>query len=244
MKERISKSFPRVSVITVNYNSGVLLRRTLDSFRKQCYDNLEVVVVDGKSTDDALNVIQEYSDIINRWVSEPDCSIYDAMNKGVRMAGGEWIVFINAGDMFCTPHTLSDVFAHGVSMADVVYGDVEKNGQIKTAPDTYRLYHRMLFCHQCAFTRRTLLLDLPFDTNFCLSADHKFFVTLWQRGARFLHVSVPVAVFDTEGVSNRQRSRGLRDNMSVMSDTLGFPRCVPYVLRLLIPFVLCRLRGR
>lgn len=243
--ENQSNNTPQsVSIVTVNYNSGPLLRRTLDSFRRQRYAAMEVIVVDGRSTDDATDVIRDHSDVVSRWVSEADEGIYDAMNKGVRMATGEWVIFINAGDTLCAGDTLAQVFSHDVSEADIVYGDVVKDGNVKQAPPTYRLYHRMLFCHQSVFCRRRLLTDTPFDTSHKLSADHKFFVSQWQRGARFLHVDEPIAVFDTTGVSNRRRSQGLRDNMRVMHETLGFPRCLPYVVRLAVPYIACRLRGR
>lgn len=236
-------ALPRVSVITVNYNSGDLLGRTLDSFRSQQYKDMEVIVVDGGSTDGATDVIREHQDIVTRWVSEPDRGIYDAMNKGAGMATGEWIVFINAGDQLLGG-ALTNVFSHDTSQADIVYGDIRKDGAVRVAPDTYRLYHRMLFCHQSVFCRRSLLQDLPFDISHRYSADHKFFVQQWQRGARFMHVPVAVAVFDTTGVSNSQRSRALRDNMRVMRETLGPLRSLPHTLRLLVPYVACRLRGR
>lgn len=237
---------PRVTVITVTYNAGPLLTRTLDNLRRQQYAQMEVIVVDGQSADGTVDIIRQSGDIVNRWVSEPDGGIYDAMNKGVRMATGEWIVFMNAGDTFAADDVLSRVFSDEwpTDMADIIYGDVMKDGQVKTAPDTYRLYHRMLFCHQSAIVRRSQLTDTSFDTRHRLSADHKFFITRYRRGARFLHVGLPVADFDTGGVSNSHRSAGLADNIRVMAEVMPWSRRIQSILRLLVPYIVCRLRGK
>ncbi len=237
---------PRVTVITVTYNAGPLLTRTLDNLRRQQYPSMEVIVVDGQSTDGTVDLIRQASDIVRQWVSEPDGGIYDAMNKGVRMATGEWIVFMNAGDTFATDDVLSRVFSSEwpTEKADIIYGDVMKDGQVKVAPDTYRLYHRMLFCHQSAIVRRGQLTDTPFDTRHRLSADLKFFITRYRRGARFLHVGLPIADFDTSGVSNSHRSAGLADNIRVMAEVMPWSRRIQSILRLLVPYIVCRLRGK
>ena len=98
----------------------------------------------------------------------------------------------------------------------MVYGDVVKDGNVKKAPESYYLYHRMIFCHQCVFTRRDSLISTPFDIKHRLSADFKSFIELYRKGARFRYVNLPIAIFDTGGVSNSHRSKGLRDNISVV----------------------------
>lgn len=237
---------PKVSIVTVTYNAGRLAEKTLGNLLEQDYPEKEIIVVDGKSTDDTPAIISRYAQLgaLAKWVSEPDGGIYDAMNKGVGMAAGEWVVFMNAGDVFASTDVLRRVFASGQADADVVYGDVVKNGEVKAAPQSYYPYHRMLFCHQCVFTRRECLLRNPFDIRHKLSADFKSFLVLYQQGARFRHVGIPVAVFDTGGVSNRQRSRGLRDNISVVCETIPLPQRLKFLVRLAVPYLMCRLRGK
>lgn len=237
---------PSVTLVTVTYNAGALLARTLESLRHQQYAPKEIIVVDGRSTDNTVSIIHRYADCIDRWVSEPDGGIYDAMNKGVAMATGEWIVFMNAGDIFAADDVLSRVFSGEwpTDTADIIYGDVMKDGQVKTAPDSYRLYHRMLFCHQSAIVRRNQLTDTPFDIHHRLSADLKFFITRYRKHARFLHVALPVADFDTSGVSNSHRSAGLRDNISVMAEVMPWRLRLQSILRLLVPYLVCRMRGK
>lgn len=239
-------SQPRVTIVTVAYNAGQLLEKTLADIARQQYPEKELVVVDGNSSDGSVDTIRRYAEegVVTRWVSEPDGGIYDAMNKGVGMSTGEWVIFMNAGDVFASRDVLQRVFGSGHGDADVVYGDVVKDGAVKKAPASYRLYHRMLFCHQCVFARRRCLLQTPFDTRHKLSADYKFFLQQFQLGARFEYVAEPIAVFDTGGVSNRQRSRGLRDNISVVWETVPMPLRLKFLLRLAVPYVMCRLRGK
>lgn len=256
MLEKSHKTSPLVSVITVTFNAADNLERTLRSVLSQRYEPMEVIVVDGKSTDGTVNIIHRYERNITKWVSEPDGGIYDAMNKGVRMASGEWVIFMNAGDTFAADDVLQRIFVEpecgikddsrcrSLDNADIIYGDVVKDGSVKKAPASYRLYHRMLFCHQSSLARRTLLLTCPFDTSHRLSADLKFFLTQYLRHARFLYVGFPIANFDTTGVSNTRRSEGLRDNMRVVSEVVPFQKKIMCLLRLMVPYIMCKLRGK
>ena len=237
---------PKVSIVTVTYNAGQLAEKTLSNLAVQGYPEKEVIVVDGKSTDDTMAIISRHAEngTVTKWISEPDGGIYDAMNKGVGMATGEWVIFMNAGDVFASDDVLRRIFASGQTGADIVYGDVVKDGSVKKAPASYYPYHRMIFCHQCVFTRRECLLKNPFDIRHKLSADFKSFLVFYQRGARFRYVDIPVAIFDTGGVSNTQRSKGLRDNISVVREVIPFPQCLKYLVRLAVPYLMCRLRGK
>ena len=125
-----------------------------------------------------------------------------------------------------------------------MYGDVVKDGNVKKAPESYYLYHRMIFCHQCVFTRRDSLISTPFDIKHRLSADFKSFIELYRKGARFRYVNLPIAIFDTGGVSNSHRSKGLRDNISVVWETIPMPQRLKFIMRLGVPYLMCRLRGK
>ena len=238
----------KVSIITATYNSAATLRDTLDSVLAQTYQDIEYIIVDGLSADGTQEIVKAYEARFGgrlRLVSEKDKGLYDAMNKGVRMATGDWILFMNAGDTFASDDVLQCLFdAVDPAQADVIYGDVVKGGQVKAAPREFRLYHRMLFCHQSVLTRRSCLLDTPFDICHRLSADFKFFLLQYQQGARFQYVPLPVSVFDTGGVSNRSRSKGLLDNIRVVCEVIPFPQRLLFVARLAVPYLMCRLRGK
>lgn len=245
MSQQDNSVRPKVSVITVTFNAASMLERTLQSVEKQNYKALETIIVDGGSKDGTVDIIRRHSANITRWVSEPDGGIYDAMNKGLRMASGEWVIFMNAGDTFAGDDVLDKIFSQSQQNdADIIYGDVLKDGKVKKAPSEYYLYHRMLFCHQSSLSRRSILLSCPFDTSHRLSADLKFFLTQYLHHARFHYVDFPIANFDTSGVSNSRRSTGLKDNMRVVSETIPMPMRLKFLLRLMVPYVMCKIKGK
>ncbi len=207
---------PLVTVITVCYNAREMLLRTMNSVWAQTYKHVEYVIVDGASTDGTLELLEEYGGRIDHWVSESDKGIYDAMNKGVSMAKGKWVIFMNAGDCFADNHVLENVFSVP-RQADVIYGDVVKGGVVKKASSP-RNAHRMFFCHQSVFVKIESLKAFPFDISHKMSADFKQMKQLWLAGKQFLQLDFPIADFDVQGVSNTNRAVGLWDNICVIRE--------------------------
>lgn len=231
-----------VTIITVCRNHAQELERTIRSVESQTWQEKEYLVIDGASTDDTLDVIKAHEASITRWVSEPDQGIYDAMNKGVKMAQGEWVIFMNAGDTFAGDDTLQKVFGNPLD-ADVIYGDVIKGELVKKA-EAPRNAHRMFYCHQSAFVRTSCLREYPFDIRHKMSADFKQVKQLYLNGKRFRQLDFPVANFDTQGVSNRNRSAGLYDNIQVIRETDRLWEQVRLLPRLWITYLICRIRGK
>ncbi len=213
---------PFVSIITVCRNAADPLRLTAASVLAQDYPYLEYLVVDGASTDEtpqylaALQTDCAARNIAFRAVSEPDAGIYDAMNKGTRMATGEWICFMNAGDSFPQPDVVGRVFApsHDFEQTAVIYGNVwlhKSFGKVEMKPKPLSLLERkMAFCHQACFVRRTLALARPFDLQYRLAADYAFFHQLYHEGARFTYIDLALAVFEGEGGSSSQQKNAVR----------------------------------
>lgn len=242
------KEQPKLSIVTVCYNCAHMLEKTITSIMDQDSDNFEYIIVDGGSTDNTRQILKRYAGRIDCCVSEPDNGIYDAMNKGVGMSRGHYVIFMNAGDTFADGSTVGRLLSSADTDADVVYGDVIKHGAdgediVREAEEPHNS-HRMFFCHQSAMATRESLLRHPFDLSHPYSADFKFFKTLIQQKAKFQHVGFPVARFDTTGISNRRRSAGLRDNMRVIAETDNLPTRIKLTPRLLIPYLMCRLRGK
>jgi glycosyltransferase involved in cell wall biosynthesis len=231
-----------VTIITVCRNHAQELERTIRSVESQTWQEKEYLVIDGASTDDTLDVIKAHEASITRWVSEPDQGIYDAMNKGVKMAQGEWVIFMNAGDTFAGDDTLQRVFGSPQD-ADVIYGDVIKEELVKKA-EAPRNAHRMFYCHQSAFVRTSCLREFPFDIKHRMSADFKQVKQLYLSGKRFRQLDFPVANFDTQGVSNKNRSAGLYDNIQVIRETDRLWEQVRLLPRLWITYLICRIRGK
>lgn len=242
-----------LSVVTVCYNPGVALERTAHSVAMQtARDEIEYIVVDGGSTDGTADVLKKMlaEGVADKVVSEKDRGIYDAMNKGAMLAEGSWIIFMNAADTFSSPEVarLLIGFANKNPNAGVIYGDVRKQNHegdwnVAVASEPCNA-HRMYFCHQSAMTRLELQRRVGFDINHTMSADFKFFKTLYRQGVEFAHFPMPVADFDTSGVSASRRSKGLADNMRVIWECDSWGDRIKFLSRLLPVYTISRLRGK
>lgn len=221
---------PLISVISVTFNALDDLRKTAESVWAQDYKNLEFVVIDGASVDGTAEWLRERSsDSRMLWVSEKDRGIYDAMNKGVRLCHGEWVCFMNAGDSFASPNCLSLIVKElSNPQNDVVYGSVNviKNfGMITVRPRGLDLLRRkMAFCHQASLSRRSLLIEHPFNLEYPIVADYDFFHWCYTSGKTFCQVNYELANFEAEnGTSSKHRLKVLREcgRISGRNKTLG-----------------------
>ena len=235
----------KVSVVTVCRNVVKALETTMQSVFMQTYDNLEYIIIDGGSTDGSYELIEKHKDSIDYWVSEPDKGIYDAMNKAIAVATGEWIIFMNAGDTFAAPDVVEKVFSVNRDGSDVVYGDCIKviDGKpVVLKPHPQRNSHRMNFSHQCVFTRTAVLKKEPFDTRYKLSADFKSFKLIGLNGGVFTYVPVAISCFDTHGISNTHRADGLLDNIHVIWEVDSWSEKLRLLPRIGFTYLFCRLR--
>ena len=204
----------KVTVITINYNHSDGLQKTIESVQKQTLTDFEYVIVDGNSTDGSREIIEakeheiRQKQISFKYISEPDSGIYEAMNKGVRMANGDYCLFINSGDELYRDDVLANMQT-GLGKEDIVCGDLcygENN--ICPNPDTVtmRTFYKHTLYHQASFIRTQLLKEHPYDENMRSAADWKFFMhELVFRNATYKHVPVVVARFETGGVSTTSR---------------------------------------
>lgn len=215
---------PLVSVITVCRNAAETIEDTIKNVASQSFPDTEYIVVDGLSSDSTVAIIKKQLSSIDIFISEKDNGIYDAMNKGVKAAKGEWIIFMNSGDFFADPFILEKLALHLQDPdLDVIYGDIYVPSEDGTLAlknsEAPRNRHRMFFCHQSAFVRRKWLIKQPFDIRYKLSADFKFFKRMYLSERHFLKVDMPVSIFDKKGISNTQRNRGLRENIEIIKET-------------------------
>ena len=201
--------YPKISIVTVCYNAVNEVEMTILSVINQTYPNVEYIVVDGGSTDGTVDVIRKYDSRITKWVSEPDKGIYDAMNKGIGMATGEWLNFMNAGDKFVDMNVLKNISINFNSLNGVLYGDTVgelfggkfslRKADIKKIENPRNC--RMGFTHQSSFVRTELAKKYPFDLRFKLAADYNMMVSLYNLGYSFKYVSIPISVYDGHGIS-------------------------------------------
>lgn len=199
-----------------------MIEKTLKSVIEQSYSNKEYVVIDGASTDGTKKIVERYIDSIDFFMSESDNGIYHAMNKAVGVAKGEWVIFMNAGDVFVDNAVLEKVSYSLSATIDVLYGDIltSRNTELvlKEAPSEIKSMHRMPFCHQAVFTRTSLLRSFPFDEKYKMSADFKLYKQLNRENATFRRLPLPITIYDRTGLSNSQRARGLGENIAVIKE--------------------------
>lgn len=189
----------KISVVTVCYNSVNTIERTILSVLNQTYENVEYIIIDGGSTDGTVDIIKKYAGRLAYWVSEPDKGIYDAMNKGIAIATGEYINFMNAGDIFFMPTTISLIF-DSLRMEDVIYGDTIKISNscnyIEHCLPLESMRYILPFGHQATFVRKGIIKQNLFDVNFRSAADYNQLYHIWEKGARFRYIPNIIAVFD------------------------------------------------
>ncbi|KXX72566.1 glycosyltransferase family 2 protein [Flammeovirga sp. SJP92] len=197
----------KISVVTISFNCENEIEDTLKSVIHQDYPNIEYVVVDGGSDDKTPAIIEKYKKDIDVYVSEKDKGIYDAMNKGVKLSSGDWVIFMNAGDVFYENTTISKMFAQVQPAAQLLYGDhevvYEHLTKVKTAGSPNQLWKGMICSHQALFVKRELLVQFPFEwEKWKVSADFHFIFNRWYEGAPFQHVNVFVTKFAAGGLSD------------------------------------------
>lgn len=224
---------PLLSIVTICRNRAADIRTTCDSVAGQSWRGFEWVVVDGASTDGTADILGEYRDRMSWFVSEKDAGIYDAMNKGLRAARGEWVIFMTGGDRFAAEDVLARIFARGTAgyaSADVLYGQTlcEEGGEITQLDVVHepdggldRFYFGYAnINHQSAFIRRSLFDRFgPYDATYRIAADREKWLVFAENGCRFRGLDFPVAVYNMEGISGKGRSAGVyRAEMLRMRD--------------------------
>lgn len=230
----MGKLQPTFSIITVTFNAEKFLERTIQSVLAQTYPRIEYILVDGASKDGTLAIVENYAPRIDKWVSEPDAGLYDAMNKGMKMASGDYICFLNAGDSFYEPETLQKMVGSIQSQSelpDVLYGHtalVDELGHFKRmrrlAPPeklTWKSFKQgMLVCHQAFFAKRTIAVD--FDLKFRFSADQDWCIRIMKKAKNLYNTHLTLIQYLDEGMSTRNRRASLKERFQIMVRHYGW----------------------
>ena len=193
----------KLSVITVNFNDRCGLQKTIMSVIRQSYADYEYIIIDGGSTDGSVDLIRSYSSNISYWVSEKDRGIYNAMNKAIDVAKGEYCIFLNSGDTFASHETLDMIFSDN-PLADIICGSTQTVKWLAEAPDEVTLEYLFshTICHQCAFIKTTLMSKYKYDEKYRIVSDRKFFLQAFiLENCSYLKVPVTVVNYDIEGFS-------------------------------------------
>lgn len=204
----------KISIITITYNSEKTLRETLNSVRKQNYDNLEYIIVDGCSTDSTLSIVDEYKDIVSLIVSEKDNGISDAMNKGIRLATGDLIGIIHSDDMLEdeTLHILNESWD---GRTDVYYGDAtvcKENGEkthiLKSKSDLSKMPYHFCMAHPAVFvTKKCYDENGLFNLKYRCAMDYDLLLRFYRSNVVFKHINKPLAIYRLGGTNQKYRRR-------------------------------------
>lgn len=211
----------RITIITASYCAACTIEQTLTSVVGQDYPAIEYIVVDGGSTDGTVDIIKKYEVQGIRWISEPDQGLYDALNKGVRMATGEYIEILGADDALVDANVISRIVDQIESNTDILCAqewcvDEESGTQFPYLNKTMRnkeTYRGGMAPHAAMFVRRELLLRYPFDTSYRITADYKFFLQCYHdESVRIQYSDEMVAFFSISGMSSDSEACQKEDN--------------------------------
>lgn len=209
---------PLITIITITYNAEKYLENTIKSVVNQDYENIEYIIIDGESKDTTIDIIKEYESQISYWCSEPDNGIYDAMNKGIEKASGEWINFMNAGDSFVSPNILSKMIDNlNNKEVEIITGDrysIFENSSEKILDKALRingiLNGWMPSCHQSMLIKTPLMKKYKYSLDYNYVADHDFiFKCFFIEKVKFQFLNFPIANYLRDGFSDNNNFKAL-----------------------------------
>ncbi|MDL2314864.1 glycosyltransferase [Bacteroidales bacterium OttesenSCG-928-C19] len=222
-------SIPKLSVITVVYNAKNALSKTIECVKDQTYRNyIEYIVVDGASTDGTLEVIKENNSFIDKWISEKDNGLYDAMNKGLQMATGEYVLFLNAGDLFYNNTTVEQVFSKEI--ADIYYGEtviIDKDGnelgyrRLRTPKKlTWKSFRMgMLVCHQSVIIKRDIAGK--YNPDYRYTADFDWVLNALKKADVIMNTNIIISKFEAGGYSVKNMKKSNKERFRIMKSHYG-----------------------
>ena len=240
---------PKFSVITVCYNAEATIEDTIQSVISQTYHHVEYIIVDGASKDRTMDIVNRYREHIAIIVSERDKGLYDAMNKGIGLATGDYLCFLNAGDSFHEDDTLQQMVhsIHTPQLPDVLYGEtelVDHEGHFLrmrrlSAPEvlTWKSFRQgMLVCHQAFFPRRDLVM--PYDLRYRFSADLDWCIKIMKKSKVLHNTHLTLIDYLAEGMTTRNHKASLKERFRIMTRHYGWTSTLAFhlwfVLRLLL----------
>lgn len=238
---------PHFCIITITYNAAQTLERTILSVQEQTYPHKEQIIIDGASKDATLDIIQKYRHALSKVVSEKDKGLYDAMNKGLALAEGDYICFLNAGDKFHSPNTLSEIVQSINDMeedADVIYGDtniVDDNGDFlmerhHKTPETltWESFQKgMMVCHQ-AFIISSRFKNITFNLKYHYSSDYEWCIRILKESRNIHNTHLILIDYLHGGLTDRKWITSLMERFRIMSHYFGLGKTTLLHIRLVI----------
>jgi len=227
---------PKITIITVVFNGEEFIEETIKSVINQTYENIEYVIIDGNSTDSTLKIIKKYQNKISKLISESDKGIYDAMNKGIDLATGDWINFLNAGDSFVKNDILEKIFTLNLKDHTLVYGDIiaiRENGEkidvkaINLKNDS-SIKKGMKVCHQAIFYGKDVLIK--YDSSLKLKAEWKHLIEITRKpNFKPKKFDFPIVYYSQGGIGARLLVLNHKEYRKVFYDMYGLKEYLLYL---------------
>jgi glycosyltransferase involved in cell wall biosynthesis len=210
----------KITVVTVVYNGFNFIEKTINSVLNQTYENIEYIIIDGNSTDGTKELLNKYKNNKSiKIISENDNGIYDAMNKGVSLSTGNWINFMNAGDIFFHNDTLKEIFSLDCSNATIIYGDlmVTYNGfsKIQKAKNLFNLKYGMCFSHQSTFFETSFAKGNLYNLKFKLASDFDLIYKAYSTDRLFIYRNKIVSNVISNGIADKNRVKTLNEYFKI-----------------------------
>ena len=213
-----------VSIVIISLNTKKKFIRSLNSAYSQNYKKKEIIVIDGLSKDGTDELIKKNKKKINKLITEKDKGIYDAMNKGIKYANGDWIVFLNSGDIFYKNNIVKKVFSSKSFKnnlnQDIIYGNsIIINKQLKYYVNSKNINTQsihMPFCHQSSFVKSRLLKKNKFDLQYKICADFNFFINMYKSKKKFKRLDDIFCIVEGGGLSDKSRFRVFNENLKIL----------------------------
>ena len=225
--ERIEENQIKISIVSVVYNADEVFEKTILSVIGQTYSHIEYIVIDGESTDHTKDIIQKYRNYIDVLVMEKDQGIYDAMNKALPLATGDFLIFMNAGDLLLSNDIIDWVVSYITKKDNVYYGDAifvnDERKQMTLYAEEFTKYTicNKNLCYQTIFYPRIAYQTMRFDLRYPVMADYKYNITLMKEYS-FVHLPLIVCLYNTCGISSYKIDSFFSEKLSIIFQQLGF----------------------
>lgn len=220
----------KITIATVTYNAEKEVEKTILSVAEQTYKNIEYIIVDGMSTDSTTSIVESYSTVVSKYISEKDEGIYDAMNKALIMAEGDYLIFMGAGDVFCNSNVISDVVSKIKHMSCIYYGDVVFVPINKRHCGEFSMlkWCETNVCHQSIFYPKDVYKTHEYNLKYKVYADYAYNLGLLGEGYKFDYLNSTISFFDVNGFSSRTRDKEFeKDEKQLKVQSCGY---IPWLI--------------
>lgn len=234
----------KITIITIVYNDVAHIEATIRNVvRQTAFNQIEYIVVDGASNDGTSDIIKQYLDKISKYICEPDTGIYNAMNKGLRIATGDYVVFINSGDKLSSESVIEEVINKiGESLPDIVYGsyrEIREDGStsaIIPCRNSDKIWYGPVASHQSTFYRLEHLRKnkISYDESFRIAADYKLTARAISMAKSTLKTDICISDFDISGISSMNQNVGLKEANQVRREIFGWGNIRIFTLSLVL----------